>query len=143
MIDLSTILEPGLTAEVKKNVDIDDTAGSSSPYLNQYLSTAACAALSVAAAMKATEGRLPEGYLSVGWRLDLKHEASAMLGTTVVVKATLREIRGNHLVFDILASDALGTLFEGVNERVVVNRLGLEEKATNRAKQLKELRDKL
>jgi predicted thioesterase len=143
MLDLTAILEPGLSAEVKKTVDMDDTAGTSSPYLNQYLSTAACAALAVSASMAATEGRLPEGYLSVGRRLDLEHDAPAMIGTTVIVKAVLREIRGNRLLFDIIGSDALGVIFKGVNERVVVNRLGMDEKGAERAIQLKELREKL
>ena len=142
MLDLSAILAPGLAGEVKKTVDIDDTAGTSSPYLNQYLSTAACAALAVSASMAATEGRLPEGYLSVGRRLDLEHDAPAMIGTTVIVKATLREIRGNRLLFDVIGADALGTVFKGVNERVVVNRIGMEEKGTERAKELKELKEK-
>ncbi|HRV98970.1 MAG: thioesterase [Synergistaceae bacterium] len=143
MLDLSAILQPGLAGEVKKTVDLDDTTGTSSPYLGQYLSTSACAALAVHASMAATEGRLPEGYLSVGRRLDLEHDAPAMTGTTVIVKATLREIRGNRLIFDILGSDALGVIFKGVNERVVVNRIGLEERGTERAQQLKALREKL
>ncbi|MDI9370951.1 MAG: hypothetical protein QM446_08580, partial [Synergistota bacterium] len=142
MLDLAALLKTGMTGEVKKTVDLDDTFGASSPYLKQYLSTSACATLAVSAAMAVTEGVLPEGYLSVGWRLDLVHEAPAMAGTTVVVNAVLREIRGNRLVFDITGADALGVVFKGVNERVVVNRLGMEERANARAQQLKELREK-
>jgi len=143
MIDLSEFLQPGMTGEVKKTVDIDDTIGTSSPYLNQYLSTSACASLAVSAAMAATEGRLPEGYLSVGRRLDLEHHLPAKIGTTVIVTATLRELRGNRLLFDVVASDALGVVFKAVNERAVVNRIGLEERGEERANQLKELRQKL
>lgn len=143
MLELTALLKAGLTGEVKKTVDLDDTFGSSSPYLNQFLSTSACAALAVSASMAVTEGILPEGYLSVGRRLDLEHDAPAMTGTTVIVSATLREVSGNRLVFDIVGSDALGVIFKGVNERVVVNRLGMEERASARALQLKELREKL
>ncbi|NLK18197.1 MAG: thioesterase [Synergistaceae bacterium] len=143
MLNLNELLETGLSAEIKKTVDIDDAAGHSSPYLGQYLSTSACAALAVQAAMKATENLLPEGYLSVGWRIEIEHDAPAMMGTTVTVRATLREIRGNRLIFDIAASDALGAVFRAVNERVVVNRLGLEDRAEKRAMQLKELKERL
>ena len=143
MLNLSELMEPGLSAEVKKTVELDDTIGNSSPYLNQYLSTSGCTALAVQAAMAATENMLPEGYLSVGRRIALEHENPAMLGTTVTVKAVLREIRGNRLVFDVTGCDALGTIFRGVNERVVVNRMGLDEKGEERAKQLKELRERL
>jgi predicted thioesterase len=143
MLNLSEILKPGISAEVKKTVELEDTVGNSSPYLNQYLSTSACASLAVQAAMAVTENLLPEGYISVGRRIDLEHEVPAMLGTTVTVRATLKEIRGNRLIFDVSATDALGFIFRGVNERVVVNRLGLDEKGTERAKRLKELREML
>lgn len=140
MLNLSELLQLGLSAEVKKTVDLEDTIGGSSPYLDQYLSTSACAALAVKAAMEVTEGVLPEGYLSVGRRIDLEHEVPAMLGTTVNVKAILREIQGNRLFFDITATDALGVIFKGINERVVVNRLGLDERGEERAEQLKNLK---
>ena len=143
MLNLSELLQTGLSAEVKKKVDLEDTIGNSSPYLNQYLSTSACASLAVQAAMAVTESLLPEGYLSVGRRIDLEHEIPSMLGTTVTVKAVLREIRGNRLVFDVTGTDALGTIFRGVNERVVVNRLGLDEKGAERAQHLKELKERL
>ena len=143
MLNLSELLQTGLSAEVKKTVELEDTIGNSSPYLNQYLSTSACAALAVQAAMAATENLLPAGYLSVGRRIDLEHEIPAMIGTTVTVKAVLREVRGNRLVFDVTGTDALGTIFRGVNERVLVNRFGLDEKAEERARQLKELKERL
>jgi len=143
MLNLSELLEPGITAEIKKTVEVDDTVGNSSPYLSQYLSTSACAALAVQASMKATENLLPEGYISVGRRIDIEHDVPAMLGTNVAVRATLREIRGNRLIFDITGTDALGIVFRGINERVVVNRLGLDDKAESRARELKELKERL
>ena len=78
-----------------------------------------------------------------GSMIDLEHEIPAMLGTTETVKAVLREIRGNRLIFDVTGTDALGTIFRGVNERVVVNRLGLDEKGAERAQHLKELKERL
>ncbi len=143
MLNLSELLETGLSAEIKKTVEIDDTVGNSSPYLSQYLSTSACAALTVQASMKVTESLLPEGYISVGRRIDIEHDVPAMLGATVSVRATLREIRGNRLIFDILGTDALGAVFRGTNERVVVNRLGLGDRAENRARELRELKQRL
>lgn len=143
MLDLSSILETGMSAEVKKTVDIEDTVGNASPYLSQYLSTSACAALAVKAAMAVTEPLLPEGYISVGRRLDLEHDVPSMMGTTVTVRATLREIRGNRLFFEVVGSDALGMVFRGMDERVVVNRLGLDEKGMERAQQLKKLKEQL
>ncbi len=92
MLNLSEILQPGISAEVKKTVELEDTVGNSSPYLNQYLSTSACAALAAQAAMAVTENLLPEGYISVGRRIDLSTR-SPRCSTTVTVRATLKEIR--------------------------------------------------
>ena len=143
MLSLSEFLEVGMTARIKKVLQMEDTIGNASSYLNSYLSTSACAALAVAAAMTITDGRLPEGYLSVGSRLELEHKVPAMLETAVTVEATLREIRGNRLIFSIVGSDALGEVFTGENERVVLNRLGLDERAAERASELHSLKEKL
>lgn len=143
MLSLTDFLEVGMTARIKKVVQMEDASGNASSYLNSYLSTAACAAFSVAAAMAITDGRLPEGYLSVGSRLELEHKVPAMLETVVTVEATLKEIRGNRLIFSIVGSDALGEVFTAENERAVVNRLGLDEKAAERAAELHSLKEKL
>ena len=143
MLSLNEYLEIGMTARIKKIVQMEDASANASSYLNSYLSTSACAAFAVAAAMKITDGRLPEGYLSVGSRLELEHRGPAMVGTAVTVEATLREIRGNRLIFSIVGSDALGEVFTAENERAVVNRLGLDERATERAQELKSLKEKL
>ena len=143
MLSLTDFLEVGMTARVKKIVRMEDASGNASSYLNSYLSTSACAAFAVAAAMSITDGRLPEGYLSVGSRLELEHKVPAMLETVVTVQATLKEIRGNRLIFSIVGSDALGEVFTAENERAVVNRLGLDEKAAERAAELHGLKEKL
>ena len=79
----------------------------------------------------------------MGSRLELEHRVPAMVGTAVTVEATLREIRGNRLIFSIVGSDALGEVFTAENERAVVNRLGLDERAVERAEELKSLKEKL
>lgn len=143
MLDITSILATGMHAEVRRAVDIEDAYGNASSYLNQYLSTSACIELAVKACMAVTDGKLPEGYLSVGQRMELEHEVPVMLGTAVTVQAALREVQGNRLVFDITGSDALGIVFRCVNERVIVNRIGLEEKATARTKEIQELKKRV
>ena len=89
MLDLSALLKPGLAGEVKKTVGLDDTAGASSPYLHQYLSTSACAALAVSASMAATEGRLPEGGRSVVLR-PLLSKGLLLFGVSVQDRQIIR-----------------------------------------------------
>jgi predicted thioesterase len=143
MLDITSILAPGMHAEVRRVVDIEDAYGNASSYLNQYLSTSACIDLAVKACMSITDSTLPEGYLSVGQRMELGHEVPVMLGTAVTVQAVLREVQGNKLIFDITGSDALGVVFRCVNERVVVNRIGLEEKGTARALEIQALKKRV
>ena len=127
MLNLNELLETGLSAEIKKTVDIDDAAGHSSPYLGQYLSTSACAALAVQAAMKATENLLPEGYLSVGWRIEIEHDAPAMMGTTVTVRGPPGRSRTSGLRYT--TSDAPGAVVRQLTMGVEGNRPGLEDRA--------------
>lgn len=138
MLDIMSVLAPGMSAEVRKVVDLEDAYGNASSYLNQYLSTSACIVLAVKAAMTIMDGKLPEGYLAVGQTVQLEHEVPVMLGTEVTVRAVIREIQGNKITLDITGSDALGVVFKVVNERVVVNRIGLENYSTKRTEQIRE-----
>ena len=54
----------------------------------------------------------------------------------------MTEISGNRLVVDVVATDSLGEVFNGRTERVVVNRIGLMDRAAERARELKEFRDR-
>jgi predicted thioesterase len=142
MLDVAQYLAEGKTAEIRKMVTVEDTVGNSSPYLTQLLSTSACVELMVRATMEAVEGDLPEGYITVGKSLWITHSVPTLMGTAITVRATLSEISGNRLIVDVVGNDSLGEIFTGRTERVVVNRLGLIDRATERAMELKELRER-
>ena len=142
MLDVAQYLSVGKTAEVRKMISEEDTVGNSSPALNQLLSTPACVSLMVRATMEAVEGDLPEGYITVGKSLWINHLMPTLMGTSISVRATLTEISGNRLVVDVVGTDSLGEIFNGRTERVVVNRIGLMDRAAERAKELKEFRER-
>ena len=54
--------------------------------------------------------------------MEFTHEAPTGTGMSVSIQATVAEVRGNRILFDILASDELGEIGSGRHERVVVNR---------------------
>lgn len=143
MFDVRNILTPGLFATVKKTVEVDDTVGNKSVHLNQLLSTSSCVQSIIEACMKTVDHLLPEGYISIGKSIEVVHEATAMLGVSLEFKATLAEIEGNRLLFQISANDALGIILTATHERVVVNHMALMDRAIERAEKLKKIRELL
>lgn len=133
MFDLRSVFLPGMNHTVQKLLSESDTAahyGSSS--LAQLIATPAFVALMIDASLAVVESRLPAGFVSVGTSFNLTHDAPTCLGMTLRVKSTLVEIKGEHLVFDIVASDEYGSVGHGRHERTVVNRAHLFEKARHR-----------
>ena len=140
MFDLKEILKPGESYEVNKVIEMDDTVGNQSVYLNQLLSTSACVETFVKASTKVTDKYLPEGFITIGRSLTITHDEPSLLGTNVTFRVVLRSIEGNKVLFDISARDALGEILTGTFERAVVNRIALMDKATERAEQLRDMK---
>lgn len=128
MFDLRSVLLPGMNHTVQKLLTESDTAthyGSFS--LAQLIATPAFVALMIDASLSVVESRLPEGFVSVGTSFDFTHDAPTCLGMTLRVKSTLVEIKGETLVFDIVASDEYGTVGRGRHQRAIVNQARLFE----------------
>jgi predicted thioesterase len=140
MFDLGELLKTGESCEINKVIEMDDTVGNQSVYLNQLLSTSSCVETFVKAANRITERSLPEGFITIGYSITITHEEPSLLGTSVTFRTVLKEIEGNRLVFDISARDALGEILRGTFERAVVNRVALMDKATERAEKLRDLK---
>ena len=65
--------------------------------------------------------RTPEGEDSVGVVVNIVHMAPTLLGMEVSVTATIAEIDGRKVVFDVVASDPVETICKGRHERFVVD----------------------
>ncbi len=75
-----TVLAPGLSGEVSVTVTEELTAAAlGSGHVHVY-STPALIALLEAAAIRALQDQLPEGYTSVGTSLDVRHLAATPVG---------------------------------------------------------------
>lgn len=133
MLDISDHLSPGLSHDVKVSVTEDEAVGNFSPRLEQLLATSACIKAFIRAAVEATDSHLPDGYITVGQGIEITHEAPSFLGTTVTFKATLVQIEGNKLTYELTAWDHAGTVAKGRHTRAVVNWELLMNKARERA----------
>jgi fluoroacetyl-CoA thioesterase len=122
-------LQPGLTGQASAVVTEDNTARALGSGSVDVFSTPAMIALLEAAAIDALHHHLTEGQTSVGTRLDVKHTSA------VKATATLKEVDGRRLVFEVSASDEVEVIGEGIHERFIVNRERFEQRV--RDKQVK------
>ena len=73
------------------------------------------------AAMNAIEGFLPEGKMTVGTMINMKHLAATPLGMRVRAEARLTEIDDRRLGFEVMVYDEFEKIAEGENERFIVS----------------------
>lgn len=111
----------GIKGIAEMIVERQDLASFSGNLGVEVLSTPRVVQLMEHAAWKALEGRLPEGKITVGTRIEMKHFAATPLGMRVRAEAALREVEGRRLVFDIWEWDEVEQISEGLNERFVVS----------------------
>jgi predicted thioesterase len=114
-------MEIGLRGEEEIVVCPQDLASFMGNIGVEVLSTHRVVLLMEQAARKAIEGRLPDGMMTVGTFISIRHFAATPVGLKVRANAVLREIDGRRLVFDVVACDEFETISEGQNEQVLVS----------------------
>ena len=120
MTDLSG-LKPGMKGSATLLVGEEHTAPRVGSGRVHVLATPVLINLIEAAALAAAENFLPDGYQSLGIRLDVRHFAATPVGMQVTAVAELTKIDGRTLFFRVEAHDERETIAEGAHERVVVN----------------------
>lgn len=73
------------------------------------------------AACEAIKASLQPGESSVGTKVNISHLKASALEDTITATATLTEIDGRRLVFEVVANDSKGIIGEGSHERFVIN----------------------
>ena len=120
---------PGLVGERETQVVAENTA--------QHLGSGSVAVFATPemirwmerAAVAAVDHRLPEGYRSVGIRLEVSHLAPTPLGMTVRARAELLEVEGRKLTFRVQAFDDVEKVGEGIHQRMIVDLAKFRERA--------------
>lgn len=114
-------LRPGLTSVMRRVVDEQLTAHH---YGNKGFHVLATPALAWLFEMVSTDAVLPylqPGDGTVGSRLELRHLAPTPVGMAFTIGATLAEVEGRRLLFQIVARDEVQVVAEGSHERYIVN----------------------
>ncbi len=128
----SATLQPGLTGHASTAVTEDKTAYALGSGNVKAYATPSLIALLEAAAIDALRSRLSEGQTSVGTSLNVKHVAATPVGMTVNATATLKEVDGRRLVFDVSASDEIELIGQGTHERFIVDRERFEKRVRDK-----------
>lgn len=111
-------IQPGLTAELVKTVDegyVTRHAGGAG-----VLATPWMILLMENASHLAVEPRLPAAATTVGYEVCVRHLAPTRLGGTVRVTATLREVEGRKLLFDVACHEGEQLCGTGTHRRTVI-----------------------
>lgn len=114
-------LQPGLAGMATVEVTMANTAQALGSGLVPVFATPALVALLEQAAVNALSGALDSDSTSVGTHIDVRHTAATPVGMTIVATATLVEMDGRRLRFEVAARDNVESVAEGIHERVVVN----------------------
>lgn len=119
----------GLTARVQLIVGDGDTAQAMGSGDVPVLGTPRVLALAETATVAATARQLPSGMTTVGTRVELAHTAATPVGRTVVAQATLSEVQGRTLLFEVVVRDGDQVVAQGRVHRAVVDRQRFIERA--------------
>lgn len=129
----SSDIEVGMRATTEIVVGTRDTAHHVGSGRIKVLATPVMVMLLEEAALKAVEDFLPEGFQSVGTRLDISHVAATPVGMRVVARAEVTEVAGNRLTFKVWAEDETELIGEGTHERIVVQLKRFDERVSRKA----------
>jgi fluoroacetyl-CoA thioesterase len=127
MLDLSRI-QPGLQGQSSLMVEERHTAPKIGSGRVPVLATPVMINIMEAAALNAIEHLLPDGYQSLGIRLDVTHQAATPVGMRVTANASVIRVDGRTIGFAVEARDEKDTIGSGTHERVVVNVARFDER---------------
>lgn len=114
-------VQVGLTGREEMVVEHRDLASVMGNIGAEVLSTHRVVLLMELAARNAIKDCLPEGKMTVGTFIRIQHLAAAPIGSKVRAEASLKEVNGRKLIFDVAAFDEFEKIAEGENEQLIVS----------------------
>ncbi len=111
----------GITGRKEMKVTEADTAAAFGSGLVPVFATPAMIALMENTAQESVRNYLPDGYTTVGSRVDVQHFRPTPAGKLVTCECSLIEIHDARLTFTVSASDEKGVIGKGIHVRYIVN----------------------
>ena len=121
MSDPLAAVEIGMTGRKEEVVTRELTVGGHVPDMPfVYGTPMMIMAMEIASAL-AVKPHLPQGWVTVGSEVDIRHLAPTPIGRTVVATARVIEISGRSVLFAVEAHDGERKIGEGRHRRGAVN----------------------
>lgn len=117
-----TELKPGLTGIAATIVRETNTAIAMGSGDLQVFATPCMVALMEQASCNAVADCFDDATSSVGTLINVTHDAATALGKNVTATATLVEVAGRKLVFEVTAADEDKQIGKGRHERFIINK---------------------
>jgi len=114
-------LKPGLEGAAELLVAEEHTAPRVGSGRVHVLATPVMINVIEAAALAAIEHLLPEGYQSLGTRLDVRHFAATPVGMRIRAQAEVAKVEGRTVTFRVSVTDEKEPIGDGTHERMLVN----------------------
>jgi len=115
------MLEIGMKSTEETVVTLDNTAKAFCSGALEVFATPAMISLMEEVCWKMVQPELEEGLGTVGSKVNITHMAPSAIGMTVQCEATLIEIDGRKLSFEVVCSDENGMVGMGTHERYIIN----------------------
>jgi predicted thioesterase len=120
-MDLNEVIHPGMGKEELYRVEEEHTASHVGSGSLRVLATPWMIAYMERAARDFLSELLPEGYTSVGVRVDVRHLAPSPVGSRVRVNVRVLSLDGWRVNFSVEAWDGTKQIGVGEHQRVVVD----------------------
>jgi len=127
-------IQPGLSGEIRLVVGPEHTARHLGSGGVQVLATPHMVLLMERAGVAAVDSLLPDGYMTVGAHLDVRHLAPTPVGLEVVARADLVEVDGRALTFRVTVHDGIELAGEGTHRRYIINLERFGQRVAEKAK---------
>jgi len=114
-------IQTGLKGQKEMVVEHQDLASVMGNIGAEVLSTHRVVLLMEMAARNAIKDCLPEGKMTVGTFVRIRHLAAAPLGSKLWAEAQVRKVEGRRLFFEVAVYDEFEKIAEGENEQLIVS----------------------
>jgi fluoroacetyl-CoA thioesterase len=112
----------GIEGEKQIVVTPEKTATAYGSGTVDVLATPAMIALMEQTAIESVSQLVPEGFITVGTEVSVKHFKATLPGKVVSCNSKLMLAEGSKLVFDVSASDESGLIGKGTHTRYIVDK---------------------
>ena len=129
-------IRPGLSTIYTREAGHADALPSNNAagIMDFLISTPAVLTMVIEATRDLLDPLVPDGFITVGKHIDLSHERPTLIGETVTLVITVKDVKGESIFLDITGHDSTGVICMGTYERSIVEKDHLIDIAYRRAK---------